>query len=334
MRVAVVGLGSVGGALAAALHRGGAQVSALARGATLAAVDRDGLVLRQGGEQRRHRISVSDDATRLGAQDVVVLAVKAPALAAAVRDAQALLGSDTHVVTALNGVPWWFLQGGFGGPVAGRTLRSVDPDGVLTATLPAERVVGAVVHFSAGTPEPGTVHRASGNTVVLGDAIGGSGPGTRDLVATLRAGGLDADATERIQRDVWWKLWGNMTMNPISLLTGATTDAILSDDLAVEMVDAVMREARSLGGVIGAPIDAEPADRHTVTRSLGAMRTSMLQDADAGRPVELDTLLGAAVELGELTGVPTPCTRMLYGLARVRARAGGLYPAANFGGTA
>lgn len=326
MKVCVVGAGAIGGTLAAAFARGGAQVSLLARGVTLAALARDGLVLQHGGVTERHPLPVSADPTDLGPQDLVVLAVKAPSLPAAVPTVTAMLGDRTRVLTAMNGLPWWFLDGGFGGPVAGRTLHRVDPDGALARELPSERVIGSVVFVGASTPAPGVVRWETGDGLVLGDPAGGADEMTRSVATVLGSGGLAATTSDQIQRDVWWKLWGNMTMNPVSLLTTGTMDTILDDELVLELVDAVMLEAKALGATLGVPMDQDPADRHRITRQLGAFRTSMLQDLDAGRPVELDALLGAVVELGELAGVPLPTARMLFGLARSRARVSGLYP--------
>ncbi|MBO1756125.1 2-dehydropantoate 2-reductase [Allobranchiibius sp. CTAmp26] len=323
----MVGAGAIGGTLAAAFARGGAQVCLLARGVTLAALARDGLVLEHGGATERYPLPVSADPAALGPQDVLVLAVKAPSLPSVVPTVTAMLGDRTRVVTAMNGLPWWFLAGGFGGPASGRTLRAVDAGGALARALPSERVIGSVVHLGASTPAPGVVRWETGDGVVLGDPAGGADEVTQGVAAVLGRGGLAASTSEQIQRDVWWKLWGNMTMNPVSLLTTGTMDTILDDELVMELVDAVMLEAKTLGGALGVPMDQDPADRHRITRRLGAFRTSMLQDLDAGRPVELDALLGAVIELGELAQVPLPTARMLFGLARSRARAAGLYPA-------
>ncbi len=328
MKVAIIGAGGIGGTLAGVFARGGAQVSVLARGATLKALRADGLVLHRGDALERHRLAVSEDPGDLGEQDVVVLAVKAPSLASAVPSAVALTGAETRVMTAMNGVPWWFLHGGFGGALSGSTLQAVDPGGVFEGAFSANRIIGSVVHLGADVPTPGVVRWISGVRIVVGDPGGGADDVTQRVAGLLSAGGLQAGTSQQIQRDVWWKLWGNMTMNPISLLAMTSMDLILDDELVVEMIDAVMLEAKVLGGELGIEIDQDPVDRHQLTRRLGAFRTSMLQDVEAGRPVELDALLGAVVELGELAGVATPTTRMLFGLSRVRARSLGLYPPA------
>jgi 2-dehydropantoate 2-reductase len=270
----------------------------------------------------------------LGEQDWVVLALKAPALLAMAADLPAMLeplmGSHTRVLTAMNGVPWWFLQGlkpqwATGAPTDGG-LRSVDPQGGLASAVPADAVTGCVVHASCHTPAPGHVHHHFGNGLIVGDPAGGSGSeATRTLVAALVACGFEAKLSERIQQDVWFKLWGNMTMNPLSAITGATTDKMLNDPEVRGFVSNVMLEARTIGARLGLPIAQEPEDRHAVTAKLGAFKTSMLQDVEAGREVELDALVTSVQELGRLTGVVTPFTDALLGLARLRLQVLGLY---------
>jgi 2-dehydropantoate 2-reductase len=260
----------------------------------------------------------------LGVQDLVVLAVKAPALAEVARHIGPLLGPDTVVLTAMNGVPWWFFQG-FGGALAGTRLMTVDPTGAIAAALPAAQVIGAVVHASCSMDAPGVVRHHFGRGLILGEPSGAASPRLQALAALLSAAGFEASVSAQIQRDIWYKLWGNMTVNPISALTGATTDLILDDPLLRDFISGVMLEAREIGARLGIPISQQPEDRHAVTRKLGAFKTSMLQDVEAGKPVELDALVGVVRELGQLTGVATPLTDALLGLARVQARVRGLY---------
>ena len=323
-RAVVVGAGAIGGWLAAALHKAGAEVGLLARGATLQALQRHGLRLREGDKEISLPLRASDQQAELGQPDLVVLAVKAPALAAVAPQVRALLGPHTVVLTAMNGVPWWFLHG-LDTPLRQHTLRSVDPTGAIAAAIPPERVIGGVVHASCSTDAPGIVRRHFGNKLIVGEPAGGSSPRLQALEALLQRSGLELETSSRIQRDIWFKLWGNMTMNPLSALTGATTDRILGDPDLRAMVSAVMLEARAVGEKIGLPIEQEPEDRHAVTLKLGAFKTSMLQDVEAGRPVELDALLGAVIELGQLTTTAMPFTRALMGLARVHAQTRGLY---------
>jgi 2-dehydropantoate 2-reductase len=326
--VCIVGAGAVGSVLGARLAAAGIPVAALARGATLGALRDNGWRLRTpDGEVTAPVAAADDDAARLGPHDVVVVAVKAPALASLAPRLTPLLGDGTVVVPAMNGVPWWFFARA-GGPLEGLRLAAVDPGGVVSAALPASRVVGCVVHLNASVAEPGLAVHHAGDELIVGDAAGGAEPRAETVADLLRGAGLRVTVSPRIQRDVWFKLWGNLTMNPLSALTGATTDRILDDDLVRGFADAVMLEAAAIGARIGCPIDAKPADRHAVTRRLGAMRTSMLADAEAGRPLELDALVTVVREIGAAVGVPTPHVDTLLGLTRLSARVRGLYPPA------
>ena len=322
--VTIVGAGAIGGWLGARLAAQGVQVSLLARGATLAALQHHGLRLRSGDAEQHYRLPATSDAGTLGVQDLVVVAVKAPALPDIARSIGPLLGPDTVVLTAMNGVPWWFFQG-FGGNLAGTRLQAVDPKGELAAAIAPARVLGCVVHASCSSDAPGVVRHHFGQGLIVGEPAGGQSARVNALAAMLSAAGFDTTVSPQIQRDVWYKLWGNMTVNPISALTGATTDLILDDPLVRGFVSGVMLEAREIGARIGIPISQQPEDRHAVTRKLGAFKTSMLQDLEAHKPVELDALVTVVQELGQLTGVATPLTDVLLGLARLQARVRGLY---------
>lgn len=324
MKVCIYGAGAIGGWIGSALARAGCSVSVVARGATLDALQLHGLRLREGDRVTSQAVASSALPADLGVQDLVVLAVKAPSLPDVARQIAPLLGPKTIVLTAMNGVPWWFLQG-FGGALAGTRLTSVDPDGTLTAALPAQRIIGCVVHASCSLPEPGLVQHHFGNKLILGEPSGEKTARVQQLAALLEKAGFEAPVSAQIQKDIWFKLWGNMTVNPISALTGATTDLIMGDELVRGFISQVMLEAKEIGARIGIPIDQQPEDRHQVTRKLGAFKTSMLQDVEAGKAVELDTLVAAVRELGQLTGVATPFTDALLGLARLQARVRGLY---------
>ncbi|MEY3216431.1 MAG: 2-dehydropantoate 2-reductase [Pseudomonadota bacterium] len=327
MKVCIYGAGAIGGWLGVHLARQGCTLSAVARGATLEALQQVGLELRQGDEEMVVSLKARANPAELGEQDLVIVAVKAPAMADVARHMAPLLGPQTVVLTAMNGVPWWFLQG-FGGALSGTTLQSVDPSGVIAQHIPADRVIGCVVHASSSVDMPGVIRHHFGNGLILGEPSGADTPRLRALVDLLVQAGFNATASAQIQKDVWYKLWGNMTLNPISAFTGATTDVILDDPLVRGFVSSVMLEAKAIGERIGIPIAQTPEDRHAVTRKLGAFRTSMLQDVDAGKPVELDALVSAVRELGGLTGVATPFTDALLGLSRVHAAGLGLYPQA------
>jgi 2-dehydropantoate 2-reductase len=317
MRICVVGAGAIGGVIAARLAAvAGVDVSVLARGATLSAIREAGLRVSSAEGTVAARVAASDDAAALGVQDFVVVAVKAQAMASVAASAGPLLGPSTAVLSTLNGVPWWFLDG-FGGPAAGRHLDSVDPGGFIASVFPAEAVIGGTVHLSASSPAPGEVSWRSGNGLIVGELSGAPSARLDALAGTLRAAGFDVTVSPRIRHDVWYKLWGNLTLNPICALTGASTGPALDDDLVRGFVSAAMLEARAIGERIGCPIAQTPEDRHAVTRKLGDFVPSMLQDARAGRPLELDALTGAVRELGVLTGVPTPCVDAIHGLTRL-----------------
>ena len=324
MKICIYGAGAIGGWIGARLAAIGEPVSVVARGATLAALHTHGLRLQQTEGLLQVPVQAADNAAALGVQDLVVVAVKAPALAEVARGIAPLLGPHTMVLTAMNGVPWWFFQG-FGGAYAGTALKAVDASGAIAAAIPARHVVGCVVHASCALQAPGVVQHHFGNKLILGEPSGQQTERAKALAALLKRAGFEAPLSEQIQRDTWYKLWGNMTMNPVSALTGATTDLILDDPLVRDFISQVMREAKEIGTRIGIPIDQQPEDRHAVTRKLGAFKTSMLQDVEAGKPVELDALVTVVQELGVLTAVPTPFTDALLGLSRLQARVRGLY---------
>ncbi len=333
MKVCIVGLGAIGGLFAGwlgtrlpAAAAATLQLSALARGETLAAVRRHGLRLEGAEGSVGVPLQASEDAAALGPQDLVILAVKAPALAAAAPAVAALCGPRTQVLAAMNGVPWWFFER-LPGRCQGLVLDSVDAGGVVRALIPAERVIGCVVHLSSAAVAPGQVRHVNGQGLILGRAdpgTGGSDGRLQTVAALLSSAGFAVTLSERIQREVWFKLWGNMTMNPISALTGATCDRILDDPLVRNFCSAVMLEAQAIGAAFGIPIEQRPEERHDVTRKLGAFKTSMLQDLQAGRPLEIDALLGAVREIGAHIGIATPNVDALFGLVRLMAATRGL----------
>jgi 2-dehydropantoate 2-reductase len=326
MNVCIYGVGAIGGWLGVHLAQAGCTVSAVARGATLQALRSQGLTLHQAGVTHTVAVQASDQPADLGVQDVVVVSVKAPALADVAAHIAPLLGPHTVVFTAMNGVPWWFLQG-FGGAVAGTRLQSIDPTGVIAQGIPAAHVLGGVVHASCAVDAPGVIRHHFGNGLMVGEPSGQASTRAQDWVGLLSRTGFAATLSPQIQKDIWYKLWGNMTVNPISGITGATTDLILNDDLVRGFISSVMLEAKAIGAQLGIPIDQQPEDRHAVTRKLGAFKTSMLQDVEAGKAIELDALVSAVRELGQLTHVATPFTDALLGLSRLHASVRGLYPA-------
>jgi 2-dehydropantoate 2-reductase len=219
----------------------------------------------------------------------------------------------------MNGVPWWFAEG-LGGPLAGQPLHAVDPDGEIGRHIPPSRVIGCVVHASCATSEPGHIVHRGGNGLIIGEPNGADTARLKAVTEALQAAKFDVTVSKRIQQDIWYKLWGNMTMNPISALTGALADKILDDELVSAFILEVMAEASEIGRRIGCPILENGKDRMKVTRRLGAFKTSMLQDAEAGRPLELDVLLAAPREIAARVGVKTPYLDALHGLARLFAK--------------
>jgi len=322
MKVCIAGLGAIGGLFAARLAGAGHEVSALARGATLAAVRSRGLVLTDIKRARSvHRITVADDPYELPTPELLVIALKAHALAADALALGPLIGPKTVVLPAMNGVPWWFLHGH---DADGSALASVDPQGHIGATLPLKQTLGAVVHLTCHVTAPGEVRHGMGERIIIGEPLGDVSPRVEAVVALLNAAGFQAERSTDVRRAIWFKLWGNMTMNPVSALTGASSDAILDDELVRAFMAAAMAEAAAVGARIGCPIEQSAESRMDVTRQLGAFKTSMLHDAEAGRALEIDALIGAAREIGQRVGVATPHIDALLGLVRLMARSRGL----------
>jgi 2-dehydropantoate 2-reductase len=324
MKVCIVGAGAVGGLIGTRLAaHTEAEVSALARGETLQALNKQGWRLKQGDKLLSKPTRAAADARDLGVQDLVVIAVKAPAMASVAAQIGALLGPATIVVPAMNGVPWWFAQGLSG--VGAEPLQSVDPGGAIARAIPLGHVIGCVVHLSAATAEPGLVVHRNGMGLIVGEPDGTASPRLEAVHRLLTAAGFDVTSSATIRHDIWYKLWGNLTMNPVSAITGATGDRMLDDRLVRDFCSAAMLEASAIGAKIGCAIDQDPEARHAVTRELGAFNTSMLVDAERGKPIELDAIVTAVHELGRRTGVATPNIDALLGLTRLFARSRGLY---------
>lgn len=324
-KICIYGLGAIGGLIGARLAAAGYPVSAVARGATLQAVSRDGLVLTDGTNEQRMAVHVTHDPKTLGPQDLVILSVKTTALPAIAAEIQPLIGETTTVLSAMNGIPWWFLHGLARAP-ASLSLESVNPGGMLSAAIPPERVLGSVTHLSAAVVAPGKVRHVAGNRIIVGEPTGGAATArAQTVIGMLEKAGFDVDGASSIQQEIWFKLWGNMTVNPISFLTAATGDKILDDTFVRGFMSRCMVEASQIGERIGLPIGLDPEERHAVTRKLGAFKTSMLQDLEASKPVELDALVGVVIEIARQLGVPTPNLETLFGLARLKGTQLGLY---------
>jgi 2-dehydropantoate 2-reductase len=326
VKVCVVGAGAIGGFLGTRLALAGSvEVSALARGATLAALREQGWQLIENGTPARAPVArASDDPHALGPQDLVVIALKSPALPALALTLAPLIAPDTLVLPAMNGVPWWFGTGS--AAIGDRPLESVDPGGGIAAAIPAAQVIGCVVHASAATAAPGVTLHRMGRGLIFGEPAGGDSERVRRLGMLFARAGFEVTTSTRIRYDIWYKLWGNMTMNPVSALTAATADRVLDDELVRSFCAAAMHEAAAVGARIGCDVRESAEDRFAVTRKLGVFKTSMLQDVEARRPIELDALVGAVREIGQRVGVATPSIDALFGLTRLFGRVHGIYP--------
>lgn len=325
MRITVVGCGAIGGLLATRLAMAGHGVSAFARGATLSALREHGWRLTSGGRLHTAPVAAaSEDARELGPTDLVIVALKAHALPSLAPRLAPLFGPHTRVLSAMNGVPWWFTHGLPGGLAA--PLDTVDPGGAIARVLTPERTVGSVIHMAASRLEPGVSDHRMGLGLILGETVPGIAHDlpVDTLEALFKSAGFEVTHSATIRQDVWYKLWGNLTINPISTLTGAMSDVLLEDPLVRGYSTACMLETQAVGAALGCRIDQTPDDRHAVTLRLGGFKSSMLQDAEAGRALELDAIVGAVRELGARTGVKTPYIDTLYGLTRLYARSRGL----------
>lgn len=324
-KTTIVGAGAIGGLIAVALQKAGHDVSILARSATLQTLREQGLrvVEADSDAEARFPVPATDNAATLGPQDFVVIALKAQVLPGLAASLAPLIGPATVIVAAMNGLPWWFLAG-LDGPLHGGHIDAVDPDGVVSRGLPPEQAIGCVVHLSSSTLAPGVIKRGKGNKLIVGAPSARLAPQAAALADDLQRGGFDVERTDAIRQAFWIKLWGNMNMNPISALTGSRADLILDDPLTHALVLRMMEEADAIGERLGLSTGMTAPDRVAVTRKLGGFKTSMLQDLEASRPLELMPILGVFPELGRKLDVPTPFCDAVLGLLRQRAVNSGL----------
>jgi 2-dehydropantoate 2-reductase len=325
MKVCIIGAGAIGGLIASKIAlTGSADVSVIARGKTAEALREHGLRLKSAGTIAMTHVRVEETPSTAGKQDVIFIAVKGPALSSVAETISPLIGPHTVIVPAMNGVPWWFAHVL---PALGdRPLAAVDPSGRIAVAIPVTQVLGCVVHASASMPEPGLVDHKFGVGMIVGEPLGGISDRANAIKELLVRAGFETSASANIRQDIWFKLWGNLTMNPVSAVTGATVDRILQDPLVRAFCSAAMQEANQVGAKLGVPIDLAPDARHEVTMKLGAFKTSMLQDAEAGRQIELDAIVGAVQEIASRLQVAAPNIDALFGLARLFGRVRGLYP--------
>jgi 2-dehydropantoate 2-reductase len=323
MKVCIYGAGAIGGMLAAHLAKSKADVTLIARGAHLAALQEKGLTYVSEAGEESFKVNAVERPADAGPQDYVLVTLKAPGVAAIAEPMQALLGPETTVVTAQNGIPWWYFHR-HGGPLDGRRLESVDPGGRLWRLIPPERCLGCVVYPSAELEAPGRVRHGYGNRFMLGEPDGSKSARALALSKLLNDSGLKAPVRPRIRDDIWVKLWGNLSFNPVSALTGGTLAEIAGDPGTRAVIARMMAEAEQVGTALGVSfggIDIET--RIGWAADLGAHRTSMLQDLELKRPMEIEALLGVVVELGDLTGIDTPLLDTILSLVRQRAKLAG-----------
>ena len=319
MRICVFGAGAIGGLVAVKLAAVGEEVTVIARGAHLAAIRERGLRLVEEGRQTVARVRATALAAEAGPQDVVILGMKAHQLPPVVGEVSALVGPGTTIVTAQNGIPWWYFAR-HGGPHEGTRLESVDPGGVVARTLDASRVIGSIIYPAAELAEPGVVRHVEGTRITLGELDGADTGRVRALAEPLRRAGFKARVTSDIRAELWVKLWGNLSFNPVSALTHATLGDLCGFPPARELAAAMMREAQAVAEKLGIRFAISIDQRIAGAEAVGAHKTSMLQDVEAGRPTELGALLGAVVELGRVTGTPTPNLDAVHALASLLER--------------
>jgi 2-dehydropantoate 2-reductase len=324
LKVCVYGAGAVGGLMAARLARAGHDVSVVVRGAHLTAIREQGLRVVTANEDDSVRVEATDNPDSLSKQDYVVVAVKGQSLPEVAAGIGPLLGERTSIVTAMNGVPWWFFDRlAFGGGKL--RLDSLDPGGALSRAMPTGRIVGCVIHLAASLAGPGVVRHNMGARLILGEPGGKNAERTSGIAAALRDSGFEVVETREIEKEFWVKLLGNVSFNPVSALTLATADRMIADAETKAYLVAIIRECLAIGRAVGVDADIDPEARIDMARKLGQFKTSMLQDLEAGKRLEIDGLLTGTLEVARKAGVAAPFTESLLGLIRLRAQTTGQY---------
>lgn len=325
MKLAIFGAGAIGGYLAVKLHQAGADVTVIARGPHLAAMRANGLTLKSEGETVNVSVRATDKAEEAGPQDYVVVTLKANGLAPAAPEIAKLMGPDTALVTGINGVPYWYFYG-LESPWRDRVVESVDPGGKLWQLLPPSQAIGSIVYPAAEVIKPGVIEHTYGNRFTLGEPDGSKSTRVEALSQMLVKAGLKAPVRTNIRDEMWVKLWGNLAFNPLSALTAATLDRLVFRPDLRAVARAMMEEGREIAEALGVKFAVSIDKRIEGAGEVGVHKTSMLQDLERGRPMEIDALLGAVVELADLTGKPAPLCRAVLALVRERARQAGCYP--------
>ena len=324
MRICIYGAGAIGGYLGARLSSSGADVTLIARGPHLAAMKENGLRIIEAGEESVTHPACTDDPAAAGLQDYVIITLKAPSVTGVLPAMQPLLGKETCVVTTTNGIPWWYFYG-LKGPWENHRLESVDPGNRQWEEIGPERIVGCVAYPACEISEPGVIRHIEGNRFTLGEPGGEKSERCMQLSKAFIGAGLKAPVRSEIRNEIWVKLWGNLCFNPISVLTHATLDVIATEPGTRAMAKSMMLEAQAIGEKLGVRFGVDVEKRIDGAAAVGAHKTSMLQDLEAGRTMEIDALLGAVKELGQLVGVATPVIDLVLALAKQRARVAGCY---------
>jgi len=320
MKICVVGAGAIGGYLAVRLAAIGEQVSVVIRGANLQAVRANGLKLvNADGSEQVAQLAATDTMAELGMQDVVILAMKAHQVAPVAPQLAALIGPQTLVVTAQNGIPWWYFFK-HGGPHDGTRIEAIDPGGVISSGLPVDRTLGCIIYPAAELDAPGVIRVLEGNRFPLGEIDGADTDRVRNLAGIFRNAGFKTPVLADIRSEIWLKLWGNLSFNPISALTHATLEDICRFPETRALAADMMREAQAIGEKLGVPFKVSIEKRIAGAEAVGAHKTSMLQDVESGRVLELDALVKSVIELGRITNTPTPAIEHVYALAALLAK--------------
>ena len=315
MKIVIAGAGAIGGYIGARLAKAGADVVLFARGPHLRAMEENGLRVVSPDGDFEVRPAVTGDLATIGPADVVFLGVKAHGLTQLAPGLRQLYKPDTVVVSTQNGIPWWYFQG-LGGELDGLRLEHVDPGGAIAAAIEPERVIGSLAYFATDVAEPGVIHHTEGNKMSLGEPNGTRTERSKAIAEALIAAGLRCPVSTRFRHEIWVKLLGNVAFNPISALTGGTLEQLVRHAGTAALVRDIMAETEAVAGKLGIELSISIDQRMAGAEKVGAHKTSMLQDYEAGRPMELDAVVGAVIELGHRLGVPTPATRAMYACAR------------------
>jgi len=324
MKICIFGAGAIGGYMGVKLAQAGADVSLVARGPHLAAMQKNGLTLIEEDQTTNVAVTASDNPADLGVQDYIIVTLKAHSVPPVVSKMAPLIGEHTTIVSGVNGVPWWYFHK-LGGDLDGTRLASVDPDNAQWDGFGPDRVLGCVVYPAAEVIEPGVIKHIEGNRFSLGEPDGSKSDRAVALSQALSQAGLKAPVRPKLRDEIWVKLWGNLSFNPISALTHATLDVLCTDDGTRQVARNMMVEAQQIAEALGVKFPIDVDRRIAGGAAVGAHRTSMLQDLDQGRPMEIDALVTSVQELGRVTGIATPTIDTVLGLLRLRARSAGLY---------